>query len=271
MPSDLTATLATLRRHAQALKTRARVPFSKAPSAAVVLLDDGHWIPGVRIDIAAYSLSLSALANAVTTAVALGRADAIVALVLTHPARSADVQYLSDLPAGAFRAAHDDVFVRQDELDAPRSLPAPQEVLDPFVHSDGTLPEDRIAQARQIARRAHVPASDFPVGALLETADNRLIPGVNVEHEDWARILCAERNALGTALSYGLTDLRALYLSCPLDPRGTPCGACRQWFVELVPEITLWMDRNAKPPEENTPRALLPGSFSGQAIPRSTL
>lgn len=126
-------------------------------------------------------------------------------------------------------------------------------------------------QARRLARRAYTPASNFPVGALLETTDGRFVPGVNVEHEDWARSLCAERNALGTALSYGLSDFDALYLSCPLDPKGTPCGACRQWLVELAPTVTLWMDRDDEPPEPRSPRALLPESFRGQAIPRSTL
>lgn len=268
MSIDSTATLSALRQRAHVLKERARVPFSKTPSAALALLEDGRWIPGVRIDSAAFSLSLTALMNAVTAAVALGQADAVVALVLSEPARPADRQYTGDLPTGPFRNVADDALVRADWIDAHRPLPTPSDAFPPFVSPEGPSPNDRVLQARRIAERAHVPASNFPVGALLETSDGRLIPGVNVEHEDWARILCAERNAIGTAFSYGRTDFRALYLSCPLDPRGTPCGACRQWLVELAPSITLWMDRDDAPPTSDTPSALLPGSFSGQAIPR---
>ena len=54
-----------------------------------------------------------------------------------------------------------------------------------------------------------MPASRFPVGGVLAVA-GRLVPAVNVEpHADparaeWTHVLCAERNALGTACSYGL-------------------------------------------------------------------
>lgn len=263
-------TLDALRAQATALEERSHVPFSGTPSAALVLLDDGHWVPGVRVDSAAFSLSLSALMNAVTTAVALDRTEAMVAFVLSTAARSADRQYVDGFSGASFDSGPDDVFIRSDWRLA--RLPSPIGPLDPFVAADGPAPADRVAQARAVARRALTPASDFPVGTLLEVADGRLLPGVNVEHDDWSRILCAERNALGTARAYGVADaLRALYLSCPLDANGTPCGACRQWLVELAPDITLWMDRNGSPPEEHTPHALLPGSFSGQAIPRSTL
>ncbi len=271
MTVDHSRPLDALRAQAQTLEARSHVPFSSAPSAALVLLGDGHWIPGVRVDSAAFSLSLPALMNAVTTAVALDRTESMVAFVLSTAARPADRQYVDGLPGAAFDLLHGDVFIRADQPNGP-SLPAPTGPLDPFVAADGPAPADRVAQARRIADRALTPASGFPVGTLLEIADGRLLPGVNVEHDDWNRILCAERNALGTAHAYGVADaVQALYLSCPLDADGTPCGACRQWLVELAPDITLWMDRDGDPPEQRSPRSLLPGSFSGQAIPRSTL
>ncbi len=90
-----------------------------------------------------------------------------------------------------------------------------------------------------------------------------------MEHEDWTRILCAERNALGTAISYGLTGLHTMYLTCLCDPQGTPCGACRQLLTEQAPALVLWMDRGDAPPASATPEALLPGFFSGRTL-RST-
>jgi cytidine deaminase len=87
-----------------------------------------------------------------------------------------------------------------------------------------------------------------------------------VEHPDWARILCAERNALGTVQSYALSEPEHLFLTCDEDPEGTPCGACRQLLVELAPDTTLWMDRHSEPPEQSTISALLPGSFRGHAL-----
>lgn len=268
MHTDSATTLTALRARTHALKDRAHVPFSQKPAAALALLDDGRWIPGVRVESAAFPLSLTALANVATTAVSLGCADVIVAFVLSESALPADAQYARALPAGSFEITGEDVLVRSDWTERGQSLPSPGDALEPFVTPEGSSPKGRIEQARRLARRAHVPISDFPVGALLETTDGRLIPGVNVEHEDWTRILCAERNALSAALSYGLTDFRALYLASPLDAQSTPCGACRQWLVELAPELTLWMDRHAEPPAQRSPHALLPDSFGGQAIPR---
>ena len=268
MSSDSHATLAPLRTEVQTLTRRAYVPFSQTPTAAIVLLTDGSWVPGVRVDCAAFSLSLSALMNAVTTTVTLGRVDDVAAIVLSEPAQPGDRQYADAMPGDPLEAVHDDVWIRSTNKETARPLPRMGTALTPFVEAEGTAPAERIAQARRLADRAYTPASHFPVGALLDLGEDRLLPGVNVEHADWSRILCAERNALSAAYAYDVADrIQALYLSCPLDPNGTPCGACRQWLVELTPEIPLWMDRADAPPEECTPNVLLPGSFSGHAIP----
>ena len=137
---------------------------------------------------------------------------------------------------------------------------------------DAPLPETPkagIALAREVASRAHTPESAFPVGCVLLTHEGRLLPGVNVEHNDWSRILCAERNALGTAVSWGQTQAQAAYLACLKDPTGSPCGACRQLLAELAPDATVWMDRGEASPEATTPARLLPGAFHGQGLIRS--
>ena len=73
-----------------------------------------------------------------------------------------------------------------------------------------------LALARQLARRAYVPASGFHVGALLVTEAGVLVPGCNVEHPaDWTRGLCAERVALATAQAYGAGRPARLYVTCP--------------------------------------------------------
>jgi len=104
------------------------------------------------------------------------------------------------------------------------------------------------------------------VGALFETDTGHRVPGVNVEHPDWARILCAERNALGTVQSYALGAVVRGFLSCVDDPGGTPCGACRQWLAELAPASNLWMDRHDAPPARTSVSDLLPGSFRGRTL-----
>lgn len=263
MPPD--TALSPLRERAQQLTARAHVPFSDTPTAAVLLLDDGTWIPGVRVESASYSLTLPALQNAYTTAVAAGQAEAVVAFVLSRPFRREEALYVEELPHGAYDPCADDAWVRGTRA-GDGALPAAGPVLDPFL--DGAIEEasQGIDAARHVASRAYVPASDFAVGAVLETDDGGLVPGVNVEHPDWARILCAERNALGTMQSYALPAPRHLFLTCNEDPEGTPCGACRQLLAELAPDTILWMDRRSDAPERSTVSTLLPGSFRGQAL-----
>lgn len=257
--------LTPLRERAQQLLPRAHAPFSEAPTAAVLLLDDGRWIPGVRVESASYSLTVPALLNAYTTAVAAGVADAVAAFVLSRPFRREEALYVKELAGGPFEAVADDAWLRGGWA-GDGALPGVGDPISPAMDTAPDTPADGIEAARRAARRAHVPASSFPVGALLECSDGRFVPGVNVEHPDWARILCAERNALGTVQSYGLSAPVRLFLTCNEAPEGTPCGACRQLLAELAPDLTLWMDRHRDAPERSTVSALLPGSFRGQAL-----
>ncbi len=262
MPPSARETLEALRRLPREAAARAHVPYSQRPTAAVLLLEDGRSVPGVRVESASFSLLIPALVNAFSTAVACGRTD-VAAVAMSRAFLPEERALLHALPWGSFIEADADVFVRNDL----ETLPALSERLSPYLEAGAPQdPAAGVALAREVARRAHVPESGFPVGCVLETAAGELIPGVNVEHTDWARILCAERNALGTAISYGLAGLRRLYLTCLKDPTGTPCGACRQLLVELAPEAALWMDRGDDTPEAASPHGLLPGSFSGRAL-----
>ena len=263
----MNGTFDILRQKAESATARAHVPYSTqrgAPQrdAAVLLLADGAWVPGVRVESASFSLVIPPLMNAFTTVAAAGRTD-VVAAALNRPFLPEEAAYMRSTPAGLFREEADDVFVATD-ADA---LPPVGDRLDPFL--DAPTPEhpaEGIALAREVAQRAHVPESDFRVGCVLVVEGGKLVPGVNVEHADWSRILCAERNALGTALSWGLTGLEALYLTCLKDESGSPCGACRQLLAELAPTAAVWMGRGQVSPEAASPRYLLPGAFHGQAL-----
>jgi cytidine deaminase len=260
-PAD---TPARLRALAQEWVGRAHSPFSDRPVAAILLLGDGAWIPGVRVESASYSLEIPAVQNALSTMVALGRRDA-VALALSRPFRADDVAYLEAFPELRLFARGNDVLAARGPLPDPEDLP-----LTPFLDEPAPAsPEQGFALARRIAERAHVPESDFPVACVVETTSGRLIPGVNVEHPTWSRILCAERNALGTLRSYGIDDPARMYLTCTREPGCTPCGACRQLLAELTPEAVLWMD--ATSPAGRSARAadLLPAFFSGNTLYRT--
>jgi len=243
-------------------QNRARVPWSRDPHVVLLLLGNGDWIPGVRIDSASFQLSIPATVNAVTTAYALGRLD-IEALYSSRALSDTEVLYLRGAFAG--RSAKTASSRLAQFSDSP--LPAPGAEVSPSGDRDRAADaRSMIAGARHVAERAHVPSSNFPVGCLLAAEDGTAIPGVNVEHPEWTWILCAERNALSTMVSYGLAEPATLALSCLKDDQGTPCGACRQLIVELAPGASVWMDRGNRPPDCMEAVSMLPHFFTGRAL-----
>ncbi|WP_051141370.1 cytidine deaminase [Salisaeta longa] len=253
--------LAALLNCAETAAPRAYVPFSEAPVGAALLLTDGHWIPGVRVESASFSLTLPALHNAFTTAVALQATARIVGVACSRPVRPEEATYLEGLSVP--------LTPTTDRVWHVHGRHGPEQIGDPLSPLLEAAPVDDAAGralARRVAERAYVPASAFPVGAVLETT-NGWVSGVNVEHPDWARILCAERNALGTARSYGLHPADRLYLTCLRDPHGSPCGACRQWLVEHAPQATVIMDRgDDSAVHQAAVPDLLPDSFNGRTM-----
>lgn len=232
-------------------------PYSGNGCGCVILLSDGTWVPGVRVESASFPLLIPAGMNAVTTAIAAGRSD-FVAAVSNRGFSGADQDYLSTFfPDAAFS---------DRTATSSRKLVQIGERLDPLVHADHIDDATLAELTRRMASRAHVPESNFPVGCILETADGGLIPGCNVEHSDWNLILCAERNAVGTAVTYRLNPWRRLHVSCIKDPSGSPCGACRQVLVEHAPDMPLVMDRGNREPEIRTAADLLPDYFGGTVL-----
>jgi cytidine deaminase len=115
--------------------------------------------------------------------------------------------------------------------------------------------EDLLARADAIAERAYAPYSHFLVGCAVLTRDGRVIVGVNVENAAYPLGVCAERNALSTAVTegYGPGDFEAVAITA------SPCGGCRQWLYELgIDRVSF---RNAGRVARMTPAELLPETF----------
>lgn len=83
--------------------------------------------------------------------------------------------------------------------------------------------------------KAYAPYSNFRVAALIETKDGKFIPGVNVENASYGATICAERNAITTAVSMGYKpgDFKRLYVMVSGDKLSMPCFMCRQVIVEF--------------------------------------
>lgn len=93
--------------------------------------------------------------------------------------------------------------------------------------------------ARAVAPRAYAPYSRFPVGAAVLGGSGAVYVGVNVENASYPVTLCAERNAVGSALAAGESAVRAVAVAPGDDSVKTvmPCGMCRQFLAEFGLEI----------------------------------
>ena len=121
-----------------------------------------------------------------------------------------------------------------------------------------------MAAARAVALHAHAPYSRFRVGAAVLAEDGRVFVGCNVENASYGLALCAERTALAAAIAAGARRFLAIAVTCPdADPHagpqgGSPCGACRQWMLELAPDAIVCLDGV---PGQHPVRSLLPMGF----------
>lgn len=235
-------------------------PYSHREEVVLLVLSDGSWVKGVRVENASYPLSIPAVMNALTTAASLGRMDVVLAMS-NHKLEPYDVDYLEAALGVSGSRSGDDLWLSGRDL--PNELGAPLPVIQTIQVANL---QEGIAWARKAAENAWIPESGFPVGSMLLNHAGEAVMGCNVESVDWPKCLCAERNTISTAISYGLKDWKALYLSCPKLPGGTPCGACRQVLMEFDPELDVVLDMGDYPPKVFKAKDLLPHSFEGDFL-----
>lgn len=121
--------------------------------------------------------------------------------------------------------------------------------------------EELISAAVSMLERAYCPYSRFAVGAALECSDGSVFTGCNVENAGYSPTLCAERVAVGKAVSEGHTDFVRIAVASRGTAPCTPCGVCRQVLQEFAPEMEV-ICTNDKGDELALPlRELLPFGF----------
>ena len=96
-----------------------------------------------------------------------------------------------------------------------------------------------IKKAMEARSRAHAPYSKFTVGAALLTKSGRVFSGCNIENISLGLTMCAERVALGAAVSDGQKEFVAIYLIADSKRPVLPCGACRQVLAEFNPALKI--------------------------------
>ena len=102
------------------------------------------------------------------------------------------------------------------------------------------MKEQLMEQAKLAMKNAYAPYSGFQVGAALLGADGNIYTGCNVENAAYSPTMCAERVAIGKAVSSGCREFAALAVcggkQGKIQNFCTPCGVCRQVLSEFCAE-----------------------------------
>lgn len=91
--------------------------------------------------------------------------------------------------------------------------------------------------AIEAMKKSYSPYSHFTVGAALLTKDGKIYTGANIENASYTPTVCAERNAIFTAVHQGEREFEAIAIvgghKGNITGVTAPCGVCRQVMSEF--------------------------------------
>lgn len=117
-------------------------------------------------------------------------------------------------------------------------------------------------QAKNVAKNSYSPYSKFTVAAVFISGEGRVFSGVNVENGSYGLTICAERNAIFSAVTQGSHDIATMVIYTPTDKPTPPCGACRQVIAEFSSSAEIISICDGEEELSYTIDQLLPSSFS---------
>lgn len=123
-----------------------------------------------------------------------------------------------------------------------------------------------LTRAAQVAERAYVPYSGFRVGAVVVLPDGTSYEGCNVENAAYGPSVCAEVNAITTAVASGAQAIDTVAVVCLDGTLCTPCGNCRQVMREFGVRQIILRDEHGAPIVVSL-EDILPMSFGPEALP----
>lgn len=123
--------------------------------------------------------------------------------------------------------------------------------------------DDLLKMAAKAELNAYADYSGFHVGAALLGSSGQVFVGCNVENESLGLTMCAERVAIGRAVSDGVRDFVAIAVVTDTSEPILPCGACRQVLAEFNPAMRIVTSTIDGKRETAVLSALLPSAKQG--------
>lgn len=99
--------------------------------------------------------------------------------------------------------------------------------------------DDLLAAAATASAAARAPYSSYHVGAAVLDDRGVISGGSNVESAAYAATICAERTAIGAAVTSGATSLSVCATVARDEDPASCCGTCRQLLREFGPELII--------------------------------
>lgn len=126
---------------------------------------------------------------------------------------------------------------------------------------------DLLDQARRVAESAYSPYSKAKVGCALEAESGQFYLGCNVENASYGLTMCAERVAIGQAVTQEGPGMRWTRLAVvALGMEFPPCGACRQVLAEFATDDARVIFLSNGLPESRRIEDLLPHGFNRSSL-----
>lgn len=79
-----------------------------------------------------------------------------------------------------------------------------------ITNTDDVIGKELIEAAEKMLTRSYSPYSKFKVGSALLAGNGKVFSGTNVENSSYGLTICAERNAICSAVSNGETQFKAI-------------------------------------------------------------
>ncbi|MBS0185949.1 MAG: cytidine deaminase [Proteobacteria bacterium] len=110
-----------------------------------------------------------------------------------------------------------------------------------MAYDSPNIKEILINKAKDASKNAYAPHSKFKVGAAVLTENGKIYTGCNVENASYGLTICAERNAIFSAVAHEGPHMRLKMIVVSTNPQvslASSCGACRQVISEFASKDT---------------------------------